>query len=262
MFQMKFFTGRPTTTASATSRLESDKHLLGSNLSDDEFKILLEVVGTSHDGKISLSEFDKIVNYSLINPSNTSTHGHPNNTNNSSITNNHRYSDKNGSTASNSSNDYNNRNVKFDILDYEKFDKKNKIAWDKVREIRSSSAREHSFPDTTQIHNNTFDITATSHPHHQSTGRPHQVSRGRNLVPDKFTRRSHSLNGLGSPRTQDIRGLCKQGTKVVFSIMRQNYSSLPLFNFFLHILSNQLHYNVANNFNILFHRFCYSNGRF
>ena len=219
-----FFIGRPTTIASATSR--PDKHLLGSNLSDDEFKILLEVVGTSHDGKISLSEFDKIVNYSMIHPSYTSVHGYPNDTNNSNITNNSDHTDKNGSLEYNSSDDYKNRNVKFDILDYEKFDKKNKIAWDKVREIRSSSAREHSFPDNTSY------TTATCHHQHQSTERPHQMSRGRNLVPDKFAKRSHSLNGLGSPRTHDIRGFCKQGTKLVFFMMKQNYGSLRLFNFF------------------------------
>lgn len=222
-----FIIGQPTPTMTASAPSRPDKHLLGSNLSDDEFKILLDVVGTSHDGKISLSEFDQIVNYSMINPSNASTHGHTNNTNNSH---NSHDTDKNGSSASNSSNDNKNRNVKFDILDYEKFDKKNKIAWDKVREIRSSSAREHSFPDTTQAHKNAPYISATSH--HQSTERPHQMSRGRNLVPDKFAKRSHSFNGLGSPRTQDIRGSCNQGTKVIVLMMRQNHTPLTLYNFF------------------------------
>ena len=225
---MTFFIGRPTPTTSASATSRPDQHLLGLNLSDDEFKILLEVVGTSHDGKISISEFDKIINCSMINP-NSSTYGHPNNSHNS-----HNYdnTDKNGCLASDSSNDYKNRNVKFDILDYEKFDKKNKIAWDKVREIRNSSAREHSFLDTTQAHNNTSYTTATSHPHHQSTERPHQMSRGRNLVPDKFAKRSHSFNGLGSPRTQDIRGSCKQGKKMIIFMMKQNYDFL-LFSAFL-----------------------------
>jgi hypothetical protein len=40
---------------------------LGSNLTDREFEYLLQKVGKSHDGKISLSEFDRIVNSAATN---------------------------------------------------------------------------------------------------------------------------------------------------------------------------------------------------
>ena len=49
------------------SQLKSGLNLLGSNLTDREFEYLLEKVGRSHDGKISLSEFDKIINSASAN---------------------------------------------------------------------------------------------------------------------------------------------------------------------------------------------------
>ena len=42
-------------------KLKEGLQILGSNLSDKEFNYLLEKVGTSHDGKISLREFDEII---------------------------------------------------------------------------------------------------------------------------------------------------------------------------------------------------------
>ena len=193
--------GRPTTVPPSGSR--SEEHLLGSNLTDEEFKVLLEVVGTSHDGKISLTEFDKIVNSSNINSSNGSKRGPSNNN-----------MHKNGSSASHPTNEYGTRDVEFDVLNYDKFDKKNKIAWDKVREIRNSLNRGNTNHDTRQPQN-ASSLSAKSY--HQSTDRPHQISRGRNLVPDKFSRRSHSLNGLGSPRPQDTQGSFKKGQETLIN---------------------------------------------
>ena len=190
----------------------SDHHLLGSNLSDEEFKILLEVVGTSHDGKISLSEFDKIAKCSMINSSNGIKQG----TLNNDKTNNNNDRDNNDSLASNSTHEYANRNVEHDVLDYEKFDKKNKIDRDRVREIRRNSARNIS------VYNNEEDLNTLSNSpvcqfRYQSTEGPHQMPRGRDLFPDNRARRSHSLNGLVSPRPsrpQGIQGSFRQGENI------------------------------------------------
>lgn len=192
-----------------------DHHLLGSNLSDEEFKILLEVVGTSHDGKISLSEFDKIAKCSMINSANGSKHGTSNNENNQ---NNKIKND--GLLASNSTHEYPNRDVDFDVLNYKKFDKNHKIDWDKVREIRRNSARNNSLYDTDHEQNTSSKSSNAAMCQHQyqSTDRPHEMPRGRDLVPDSRARRSHSLNGLGSPRPsgpQGIQGSFKQGEKIL-----------------------------------------------
>jgi hypothetical protein len=190
----------------------SDHHLLGSNLSDEEFKILLEVVGTSHDGKISLSEFDQIAKRSLINSSNGSKHGSSNNENNQNNKN-----KNNRLFASNSTHEYSNRDVEFDVLDYEKIDKNYKIDWNKVRENRRNTARNIPLYNTEQEQNTSFKSSnaAMCQYQYQSTERPHELPRGRDLVPDNRARRSHSLNGLGSSRLQSIRGSFRQGENIL-----------------------------------------------
>jgi hypothetical protein len=188
----------------------SDHHLLGSNLSDEEFKILLDVVGTSHDGKISLSEFDLIAKCSLI----TSTSGIKSGSSNNENDQNKR--DVNGLSASNSTYECPNRNLEFDVLDYEKFDKNHKIDRDKVREIRRNSARNHAMYNTDQDEKTSPrpSNAAMCQHQYQSIERPHQMLRGRDQVPDNRARRSYSFNSLGSPRpsrTQGSQGSSRQG---------------------------------------------------
>ena len=191
----------------------SDHHLLGSNLSDEEFKILLEVVGTSHDGKISLSEFDKIAKCSMINSTTGSKHGSSNNGRNHSKSNN----DCNGLLPSNSTHEYPSRDVDFDVLNYEKFDKNHKIDWEKVREIRRNSARNISLYNTEQEQytSSKSSNAAMCHHQYQSTEVPHQMPRGRDFVPDSRARRSHSLNGLGSSRPQGMQGSFRQSENIL-----------------------------------------------
>jgi hypothetical protein len=47
-------------------KLKAGLQHLGSNLTDREFEYLLQKVGKSHDGKISLSEFDRIINSAAV----------------------------------------------------------------------------------------------------------------------------------------------------------------------------------------------------
>jgi hypothetical protein len=47
-------------------KLKAGLQHLGSNLTDREFEYLLQKVGKSHDGKISLSEFDRIINSTAV----------------------------------------------------------------------------------------------------------------------------------------------------------------------------------------------------
>ena len=56
----------------APKQLKEGLQLLGSNLSDKEFNYLIEKVGTSHDGKISLLEFDEILHSEVVRTDNIS----------------------------------------------------------------------------------------------------------------------------------------------------------------------------------------------
>lgn len=218
MKHFKYRVGRPSVIPPSSPR--SVHHLLGSNLSDEEFKILLEVVGTSHDGKISLSEFDQIAKCSMINSSNSSKQ-RSSNTNNNINNDDSNKSDNNGLLASNSTqHEYANGNVEHDVLDNQKFNNKNKIDWDKVREIRRNSARNISLKNTDHGQNTLSKSSnaAMCRYQYQSAERPHELSRGRDLIPDGRARRSHSLNGLGSPRSsrpQGSQGSFRQGKNIV-----------------------------------------------
>jgi hypothetical protein len=210
----------------------SDHHILGSNLSDEEFKILLEVVGTSHDGKISLSEFDQIAKCSMINSSNGSKYGSSNNENNPNNKN-----KNNGLLASNSTYEYPNRGVDFDVLNYEKCDKNHKIDWDKVREMRRNSARKSSMYNTDQEQNTSSKSSNSAVYQYQSTERPHEMPRGRDLVPDSRARRSHSLNGLGSSRPQGIQASFRQGEIILIDFFEDERKAL----------SDVLYYIIVND---------------